>query len=95
MPIMNKRTCQLHGTPLNRVKVPISYGLPAYDPAWSVEKELFPHSKTAVLGGCLIDPDNPDDATVLVCFDCRAAEEKWRSENPPEVFWARHINSSK
>ena len=84
---MAKAISELHATPLKRTKVPISYGLPAYDPAWAVQKDLFPNSGSRVLGGCLIDDAAPTNATVLVCSDCRAAEQKWRRENDAEDFW--------
>ena len=48
----NKERCEVHGTELIRQKVPLSYGLPRYDPAWEVKSELFPNSYSKVLGGC-------------------------------------------
>ena len=73
--------CELHGTKLKRKKVPISYGLPPYDEAWAVEKQLFPNAKSYVLGGCLVDFDDPSDQYAFVCEECREAEGVWRREN--------------
>lgn len=57
------------------------YGMPAYDPAWSVQKELFPNSNSVSLGGCVIHEENPTHVKLFVCDNCREAEQQWRKEN--------------
>jgi len=69
-------------------KVPISYGLPMYDPAWEVQDELFPNAVGRVLGGCLIDEDNETDTICYICDECLRAEAKWRTDNDA------HLNDS-
>ncbi len=61
--------------------MPIRYGFPAYDDAWSVQERLFPHSNSYGLGGCVISENNPRDEQQWVCTDCRIAEKQWRAEN--------------
>ena len=78
---MAARKCELHGTVLTAMDVPISYGLPGFDPAWEVEKELFPNARSYILGGCLIDFNNPTTARRMVCEECRNAKDLWRREN--------------
>ena len=75
------KVCKLHGTQLKRKKVPINYGMPAYDEAWVVQEELFPNAKSYCLGGCVIDFDNPSHRYAFVCEECREAEALWRREN--------------
>jgi len=77
----SKERCEVHGTELIRQKVPLSYGLPRYDPAWEVKSELFPNSYSKVLGGCSIDFSLRSETFRLICSDCRDTEEKWRREN--------------
>ena len=76
----HSETCKLHGTKLKRRKVPIHYGLPAFDDAWDVQEKLFPNANSYSLGGCVIDLDNPTHGTAMVCEDCREALSAWRKE---------------
>jgi hypothetical protein len=77
-----EKRCELHDTPLERRQIPIGYGLPSYDPAWDVQKDLFPNARSYALGGCVIDSDAPAVKTAWVCDTCLEAERQWRSEDP-------------
>ena len=79
-----EKRCELHDTPLEHRQIPISYGMPSYDPAWAVQKDLFPNARSYVLGGCVIDFDSPKFEKAWVCDACIEAEKRWRSEDPEE-----------
>lgn len=78
----NDKQCEVHGTPLERRELPISYGYPAYDPASEVKRDLFPNAKSFLLGGCVIEFDSPKVAETWVCNECIKAEEEWRNADP-------------
>jgi hypothetical protein len=76
--------CELHGTQMVKMEVPLGYGLPPYDPASEVARDLFPNARTLMNGGCMIDLEGPTSVDMFVCADCRKAEEEWRKANNAE-----------
>lgn len=70
------------------VRVPIAYGLPCGSWDWAVVATRFPNANEAVLGGCEIEKDQPQAATVLACPACRSGLESWR-KLPAPVRWLR------
>ena len=83
--IYDREVCQVHQLKMDRKKVPIVYGLfrphPG-EPSAATERQLFPHSRDFVLGGCVVGPEKTDH--IFVCSDCKKAYEKWKTENPPK-----------
>jgi|GEM_PF-3473865 len=74
-------TCKLHGTRLRSGVAHVSYGLPSPDPDLERARvELFPNSRSTVAGGCLFGAIG-DDCEVMICDQCREAENRWRKEN--------------
>lgn len=73
----NKRTCEVHGVPLQKDIVPLSYGrVPASrESGFKASRSLFPNANRSVQGGCVIA--NYDKAEVLFCGQCRSAEQTW------------------
>ena len=73
--------CNVHGTILRPLKVPVYYGLPARDEAlWDARAKLFPNSKSFVLGGCIVDLER-SESEQLVCDECCKAEKAWKTRN--------------
>ena len=74
----SEKTCELHGAILRRKKVPVGYGLPVPDPdLWEARTNLFPNSKSYVLGGCCVGSIGWEYEE-WVCSECRKAEAGWR-----------------
>ncbi len=74
-------TCSLHAMEMQRVLVPIEYGLPAPDPNWEAFAEarerLFPHAPEPVSGGCCVSDDMPFEARIFACSECERARNRW------------------
>ena len=75
----SKSTCELHGVELYAAQVRVVYGLPTPDDFAYLQasRESFPYGKLFVLGGCITSDVKQRDS--LICRECRAAEEEWRS----------------
>ena len=80
-----EKTCEIHGSMLELMRVPVSYGLPARDDFLAeARSKLFPNSRRYVIGGCIAGAIG-DLSEEFVCNECREAETKWRKENGREV----------
>lgn len=70
------KVCEVHGTLLRPVIVPIAYGLlepdDEFDKAW---RTSFPHGVPALPGGCVVMPQK--QARVLACEKCQVVYEEW------------------
>jgi hypothetical protein len=70
--------CSVHNEPLLREQVPIRYGLLRLSPEFrKAQSGIFPNSRSFVLGGCRVSPDNPKQQDVEFCPKCREAEQRW------------------
>ncbi len=79
--LFTKKRCRIHGRDLRPDNVPIRYGLIRLPSNLrTAQRRLFPNANTSVLGGCRVGPKKFRD--IFYCPDCRAAESKWREENP-------------
>jgi len=82
--IYDLEQCEIHHTTMERLEVPISYGLrPAStnEPSFLTEQRLFPHHREEVDGGCIILSTSPKTKDVYVCRQCQAAYENWKKEH--------------
>ena len=79
--MVTTKTCELHGSNLEPVQVPVRYGLPLYDDARCVADRLFPNANSYLPGGCVVDASSPRQIRGFVCIDCRKAEIAWREQN--------------
>lgn len=71
--------CRVHDIKMNRVVVPIAYGLYMPDRNYSrVEKSEFPNAGL-VLGGCCIDMERVSTHT-WVCPTCLANKNRWKQQ---------------
>ena len=80
--IYDIEVCEVHKIKMQQKEVRISYGLPSRDilPT-DTERQLFPHCREQVLGGCVISPDSPKTERVFVCAECKSGYEKWKADN--------------
>src|SRR5690606_32981421 len=75
---MAKKICEVHNVPMKRGTVPIRYGLGPAPPGWGGTREKeFPNANSYIMGGCLVDVDNPETDRVTYCPVCRAAENEY------------------
>ena len=71
--------CRVHGIKMNRVVVPIAYGLYMPDQNYSrAEDSAFPNAGV-VLGGCCVDTERPSTHT-WVCPTCLANKSRWEEQ---------------
>lgn len=76
--------CEVHKTKMEYRALPIGYGLVGYvdiEPAPEIERQLFPHRREHLDGGCVVSPSSPKSEERFVCMDCKASYEKWKAEN--------------
>jgi hypothetical protein len=70
--------CSVHNEPLLREQVAIRYGLVRLSPEFrKAQSAIFPNSRSFVLGGCRVSPNNPKQKDVTFCPKCREAEQRW------------------
>lgn len=71
--------CEVHHVALGSDTVPISYGMPMPSELERLQASFtqFPNAKTQVLGGCVIEDNSPQTATVSFCPQCREEQAKW------------------
>lgn len=69
--------CELHRLKMDKVIVPIVWGLPSnkIQRQWSFAAALFPHGATRIYGGCI--PGSAEWARVFRCPDCYAVRQQW------------------
>lgn len=82
--LFDMEVCELHKCRMERREVPITYGLIRVQrglPTLEQEKELFPHRRDHVLGGCIVMPGKKTE-TMYICPECRIAYDAWRKANP-------------
>lgn len=71
--------CRVHSIKMNRVVVPIAYGLYMPDRNYSrAEESAFPNAGV-VLGGCCVDTERPSTHT-WVCPTCLANKSRWEKQ---------------
>lgn len=71
-----QKVCEVHGVPLQLELSNVAYGLYDEDPTYLAEKnELFPHSNSWVLGGCMTS--DVEVIEIDCCRMCRDAEGVW------------------
>ena len=73
--------CPIHDVPLEKIIVPIIYGLP-YESEFEEAKIAlleFPFGRDYILGGCLVKWK--DKAIISICNSCKKERHKWLSEN--------------
>jgi hypothetical protein len=81
-PLPGNGLCGVHHNPLERRIVQVSYGYPAYDEAYvAAMGRDFPHAEAVVNGGCDPSP-GPRKAPVLVCAECKRAQQRWARRHP-------------
>ena len=81
-PVPGTGLCELHYVPMERKIVQVSYGYPAYDEAYvAAMGRDFPHAEAEVNGGCDPSP-GPRKAPVLVCPECKRAQQRWARRHP-------------
>lgn len=76
--------CEVHKTKMEYRALPIGYGLVGYvdiEPTPDIERQLFPHRREHLDGGCVVSPSSPKSEQRFVCIDCKASYEKWKAEN--------------
>ncbi len=75
----DQKICQIHGSALEPMRVPVLYGTPIHNDAFKAFIEarpaLFPNTKSHVLGGCQLGSMGPE-VEALVCAQCRVAEKR-------------------
>ena len=72
--------CRVHGIKMERVVVPITYGLYMPDRSHSrAEESEFPNTGV-VLGGCCVDTERPSTHT-WVCPTCLANKNRWEKQH--------------
>ena len=83
-PAVGWEKCELHGTRLTTVVVPILHGYAPpeiFDRRFlAAEGEQFPHAEDSEEGGCL--PLEYTHARVKHCSTCAEAKERWLSAHP-------------
>jgi len=72
-------SCSMHKVRLLEAEVTVRYGLIVFSQAYRRAERRFPNSRSFVLGGCYVHPDNPETATVRYCPRCREAEAAWNA----------------
>ncbi|PTX94612.1 hypothetical protein [Opitutus sp. ER46] len=72
--LYDRRTCPVHHVTMQRMELPIHYGMPAYNDAW----EKFSGGPGFVQGGCVVTPQRT--AMGYRCPECSAEYEKWAAE---------------
>ena len=78
--------CNVHNEPLLREQVPIQYGLVRLSPEFrKAQSVIFPNSRSFVLGGCRVSPNNPKQKDVEFCPKCREAEQRWNELHAGEI----------
>lgn len=80
------KVCTVHRVPLQKKKVPISYGLPMwsnYDRQMMEEAaRSFPHSTVQAEGGCIVMKNAPKQVAVWQCPNCLQAKAEWVKQHP-------------
>lgn len=79
--ILDQTSCPLHATPLHFEKVPIVYGLP-FEEEFAYREVIranFPHTRSALFGGCVVRKDSPSHQVVPICDQCVAAEVAYKA----------------
>lgn len=80
------KVCAVHQVPLQKKKVPISYGMPMwsdYDTKMTQEAtRSFPHSAVQAEGGCVVMKDAPKQIEVWQCPNCLLAKSEWVKQHP-------------
>ena len=71
----SNKHCEVHGTGLQRDRVPIVRG-PVDLNRWEASKD-FPNAYSQVGGSCIVGWFPPRTAKVLYCNLCREAEAEW------------------
>lgn len=83
-PAVGWEKCELHGTHLTTVVVPVQYGYApteTFDRGFlAAEGEQFPHAADSDEGGCL--PLGYTHVRVKHCSKCADAKERWLLEHP-------------
>jgi len=83
-PAVGWERCQIHGTRLTTVVVPIQYGNSPpeiFDRGFlAAEGEQFPYAANSEDGGCF--PLEYTHARVKHCSKCADAKQRWLSEHP-------------
>jgi hypothetical protein len=74
-------TCKIHNKPLFLDTVPIVYGLIRFTPIqkeeFRVKDSIFPNAQDFVIGGCIVDENNPKMKVVYKCPTCILEKAKW------------------
>lgn len=71
--------CSVHKVRLLESEVPVRYGLIVFSQAYRRAERRFPNSRSFVLGGCVVLPDNTKTSVVRYCPQCREAEADWHA----------------
>jgi hypothetical protein len=83
-PAVGRERCEIHGTRLTTVVVPIQYGHAPpeiFDRGFlAAEGEQFPYAADSEEGGCF--PLGYTHARVKHCSKCADAKQRWLSEHP-------------
>lgn len=77
-------TCEVHGTTMSKLTVPIAYGLYWQDIhdqcRLNASESLFPHAREKLRGGCVISSSSPKRAIVFQCDLCKTAQKQWEHD---------------
>lgn len=80
--------CEVHDVEMNRVLVPVGYGLRVIDSKYEEAKQWFPNAEPYHHSGCVIRP--PFKAWSLRCPKCVYTRNKWKSRNSwPDTVMTR------
>ncbi len=81
--LVGKRTCEVHGQPLEDDEVPLRYGLIRFtDEYRKAEQKLFPNANSFKLAGCRVDEaKSKKTARTKFCSLCRLSEKEWQAKN--------------
>lgn len=75
---MENKICAVHKILLNKIKVPIRYGLYDTDPEFcEATRVLFPNAHSFASGGCEIQDEF--EVEKYVCEECRRDEAAWQN----------------
>jgi hypothetical protein len=85
--IFDIEVCEVHKTKMELKELEIGYDLVAVlgvaptRETREIERRLFPHHHDGLWGDCVVRVSRPMFEEVYFCADCKAAYEKWKSEN--------------
>jgi len=77
--------CEVHGTQMSKIVVPIQYGLIRPDQTtlarFTASTNSFPHAETWVGGGCVVTTGSPHRAVIFACAQCKKARTRWEESH--------------